>query len=37
VQYIYRLISEQVIPSEKIDGVQFIDYTVEVKGISKKG
>ena len=37
VQYIYRLISEQVIPSEKIDGVQFIDYAVEVKGISKKG
>lgn len=35
VQYVYRLIGSGVVPGEEIDGVRFVDCSVEVEGISK--
>ena len=35
VQYIYKLIDSGVVPGKEIDGVRFVDCSVEVKGISK--
>ncbi len=35
VQYIYKLIDSGAVTSKEIDGVKFIDYSLDVKGISK--
>lgn len=35
VQYIYRLIDSGRVSGVNIDGVKFVDYTVEVEGLSK--
>jgi len=35
VQYVYRLIEQGIIEGENIDGVNFIDYSVQVEGITK--
>jgi len=35
VQYIYKLIDSGVVSGKEIDGVQFVDCSAEVKGLSK--
>ncbi len=35
VQYIYKLIDSGAVTSKEIDGVKFIDYSLDVKVISK--
>ncbi len=35
VQYIYNLIKSGRVSGEEIDGVRFVDYSVEVEGITK--
>jgi hypothetical protein len=35
VQYIYNLIKSGVVPGKTIDGVRFVDCSIEVEGISK--
>ena len=35
VQYVYRLIEQGIIEGENIDGVNFIDYSIEVEGVTK--
>lgn len=35
VQYIYNLIKSGRVSGEEIDGVRFVDYSIEVEGISK--
>ena len=34
VQYIYKLIDSGVVSGKEIDGVQFVDCSVDVEGIS---
>lgn len=35
VQYVYNLIKSGRVSGETIDGVRFVDYSVEVEGINK--
>ncbi len=35
VQYVYNLIKSGRVTGKDIDGVRFVDYSVEVKGLSK--